>query len=58
MLEFRVISEASFTFVSIREFMVVNRACFQIQGFYISTSFIFQVSYSYFQICDNDEPGK
>ncbi len=24
---------------------------------YISTSFIFQVSYSYFRICDNDEPG-
>ena len=33
MLQSRVISEASFTFVSIREFMVVNRACFQIQGF-------------------------
>ena len=25
---------------------------------YISTSFICQVSYSYFRICDNDEPGK
>ena len=25
---------------------------------YILTSFIFQVSYSYFRICDNDEPGK
>ena len=25
---------------------------------YISTSFIFQVRYSYFRICDNDEPGK
>ena len=25
---------------------------------YISTSFIFQVSYSYFRICDNDEPRK
>ena len=25
---------------------------------YISTSFIFRVSYSYFRICDNDEPGK
>ena len=33
MLQSRVISEASSTFVSIREFMVVNRACFQIQGF-------------------------
>ena len=33
MLQSRAISEASFTFVSIREFMVVNRACFQIQGF-------------------------
>ena len=33
MLQSRTISEASFTFVSIREFMVVNRACFQIQGF-------------------------
>ncbi len=33
MLQSRVISEASFTFVSIREFMVVNRAYFQIQGF-------------------------
>ena len=33
MLQSRVISEAYFTFVSIREFMVVNRACFQIQGF-------------------------
>ena len=33
MLQSRVISEASFTFVSIREFTVVNRACFQIQGF-------------------------
>ncbi len=32
MLQSRAISEASFTFVSIREFMVVNRACFQIQG--------------------------
>ena len=44
MLQSRVISEASFTFVSIREFMVlwfyVNRACFQIQGFY---SFIFRL---------------
>ena len=58
MLQSRVISEASFTFVSIREFMVVNRACFQIQEVYISTSFIFHVSYSYFRICDNDEPGK
>ena len=60
MLQSRVISEASSTFVSIREFMVVNRACFQIQGFiilYISTSFTFQVRYSYFRICDNDEPG-
>ena len=33
MRQSRVISEASSTFVSIREFMVVNRACFQIQGF-------------------------
>ena len=33
MLQSRVISEVSFTFVSIREFMVVSRACFQIQGF-------------------------
>ena len=33
MLQSRVISEASSTFVSIREFMVVSRACFQIQGF-------------------------
>ena len=33
MLQSRAISEASFTFVSIREFMVVNRGCFQIQGF-------------------------
>ena len=33
MLQPRAISEASFTFVSIREFMVVNRACFKIQGF-------------------------
>ena len=33
MLQSRVISEASFTFVSIREFMVINRACFQIQRF-------------------------
>ena len=33
MLQSRVISEASFTFVFIIEFMVVNRACFQIQGF-------------------------
>ena len=33
MLQSRAISEASFTFVSIREFMVVNRACFQIQWF-------------------------
>ena len=33
MLQSREIFEASFTFVSIREFMVVNRACFQIQGF-------------------------
>ena len=33
MLQSRAISEASFTFVSIRVFMVVNRACFQIQGF-------------------------
>ena len=33
MLQSRAISEASFTFVSIREFMVVNRACFRIQGF-------------------------
>ena len=33
MLQFRAISEASFIFVSIREFMVVNGACFQIQGF-------------------------
>ena len=33
MLQSRVVSEASFTFVSVREFMVVNRACFQIQGF-------------------------
>ena len=33
MLQSRAISEASFSFVSIREFMVVNRACFQIQRF-------------------------
>ena len=33
MLQSRVIFEVPFTFVSIREFMVVNRACFQIQGF-------------------------
>ena len=33
MLQSRVISEASFAFVSIRDFMVVNRACLQIQGF-------------------------
>ena len=52
MLQSRVVSEASFAFVSIREFMVVNLACFQSQWF------IFQVSYSYFLICDNDEPGK
>ena len=48
MLQSRVISEASFTFVSIREFMVVNRACFSNSRVYISTSFIFQVSYSFF----------
>ena len=33
MLQSRVMSEASFTFVSIREFMVASRACFQMQGF-------------------------
>ena len=33
MLQSRTISEASFTFVSIREFMVVNGACFQMQWF-------------------------
>ena len=40
MLQSRVISEASFTFVSIREFMVVKVKV------YILTLFIFQVSYS------------
>ena len=59
MLQSRVIFEASFTFVSFREFMhgcqssVLSNA-----RVYISASFIFQVSYSYFRICDNDEPGK
>ena len=33
MLQSRAISEASFTFVSIREFMVVSGACFQMQWF-------------------------
>ena len=33
MLQSRAISEASFAFVSIREFMVVNGACFQMQWF-------------------------
>ena len=33
MLQSHAISEQSFTFVSIREFMVVNRARFQIQWF-------------------------
>ena len=40
MLQSRAISEASFTFVSIREFMVVNRACFQIQGLYFDFVYI------------------
>ncbi len=39
MLQSRAISEASFTFVSIREFLVVSRACFQIQGFIFRLSF-------------------
>ena len=61
MLQSRVISEASFTFLSIRlinGFMSIERA-FQIQGFFLLflTSFIFQVSYPYLRICDNDEPG-
>ena len=54
MLQSRVISEASLTFISIREFMVlwfyVNRVCFsnsRVLFVYISTSFIFQVSYPY-----------
>ena len=41
MLQSRVISEASFAFVSIREFMLVNRACFQIQGFIFRLRFYY-----------------
>ena len=59
MLQSRVISEASFIFVYIREFMHgCQSSVLSNSRVYISTSFIFQVSYSYFRICDNDEPGK
>ena len=61
MLQSRVSSEASFTLVYIREFMVLCQSGIlsnsRVIFVYISTSFIFQVSHPYFWISDNDEPG-
>ena len=58
MLQSRVISEAFFTFVSIREFMVLcqSSVLFKLNGF-IRLYFdwvIFQVSYPYFRIWSHD----
>ena len=57
MLQSRVVSEASFTFVSMRVYGCQSSVLSN-SMVYISTSFIFQVSYSYFRIFDNDEPVK
>ena len=58
MLQSRAISEASFTFVSIQRVYGCQSSVLSNSRVSISTSFIFQVSYSFFRIYDNDEPGK
>ena len=56
--DFRSVLHLRFNQRVINCFMSIEHA-FQIQGFFLLflTLFIFQVSYPYFRICDNDEPG-
>ena len=59
MLQSRVISETSFTFVSISEslWLSIERA-FKFKGLYFDFVYISSELFLYFWICDNDEPDK
>ena len=61
MLQSRVISEASFTFVSIRSLWLSIERAFKFKGLYFDFVYISSeliIIFLYFRICDNDEPGK
>ena len=59
MLQSRVISETSFTFVSISEslWLSIERA-FKFKRLYFDFVYISSELFLYFRICDNDEPDK